>query len=74
MCKHPEIIWFESVNEIDFQDLLLHAIMVVGFNLRLLYDEVHKMRIENFTEVSGIEGTGRILLFIPDSTKKFKKR
>ncbi len=47
VCEHAERSWFGSGRKIDYRDVLLHAIIVVGLNLGLRYDEADKMRIEN---------------------------
>ncbi len=74
VCEHVERFWFGSGRQIDNRDVLLHAIIVVGLNLGLRYDEAHKMRIENVSLIPGQSGTGSILLNIPTTIKNSTKR
>lgn len=49
VCDHAESFWYKGC---DF-DILLHAILVVGLNLGLRYDEISKLKIEHVSVVSG---------------------
>ncbi len=62
-------IGLECGKPIDCRDVLLHAIMDVGLNVGLRYDEVCKMKIEDVTVTPGVRGTGSILLNITVNTK-----
>ncbi len=69
VCEHATRYWFGCGKPIDCRDVLLHAIMVVGLNVGLRYDEVCKMKIEDVTVTPGVRGTGSILLNITVNTK-----
>jgi len=69
VCEHASRFWLGCGREIDNRDILLHAILIVGLNLGLRYDEVHKLQISNVTVNPGENGTGSVQLSITESTK-----
>lgn len=73
VCEHATRFWLGNGGEIDQRDVLLHAIMIVGLNLGLRYDEVHKVQISHVTVNPGINGTGSILLSITEALKNSTK-
>ncbi len=73
VCEHAERFWFGYGRLIDYREVVVHAIIVVGLNLGLHHGEAHKMRIENVPVFPGQFGTGSILLNIPTTIKNSTK-
>jgi len=44
VAEHADKFWFGCGKSINYKDVLLHTIMLVGFNFDLRYDEVHKLK------------------------------
>lgn len=59
VCEHAERFWFTD-SKVDYRDALLHAIMLVGLNLGMRYDEIQKVEIGHVTVNPGVTDTGSI--------------
>ncbi len=45
MCvSMPKKFWFGKQRHVDYRDVMLHAVLVVGLNLGLRFDEVNKLK------------------------------
>lgn len=53
VCDIAERFWYGRGSPVLIEDVLLHAILVVGLNLGLRYDEITKIRVENVSIYSG---------------------
>ena len=45
IVEHAKQFWLGSGKLVDYRDVLLHAILVVGLNQGLRYDEIRKLSI-----------------------------
>lgn len=69
VAEHANVFWFGCGKDINYKDVLLHTIMLVGLNCGLRYDEVHKLKISHVTINSGELDTGSIILTITERIK-----
>lgn len=69
VCEHAIRYWFGCGQAIDYRDVILHAIILLGLNAGLRYDEVAKLRASHVTVNSGDIGTGSIILTITEAIK-----
>ena len=53
VCDLAESFWYGKNAPVHLEDVLLHAVLVVGLNLGLRYDEITKLRIESKSVYSG---------------------
>ncbi len=45
MCvSMPKKFWFGKEGHVDYRDVMIHAVLVVGLNLGLRFDEVNKLK------------------------------
>lgn len=54
-----------------YHDYLLYAMLVVGLNLGLRYDEIQEVKIEGVTDGSGTVGEGRVYFSLTMAIKNF---
>lgn len=67
VCEHAEKYWFnddKDTERVDYRDVILHAVLLIGLNLGMRFDEVQKVEIGHVTVHPGIVGTGSIILTI----------
>lgn len=75
VCNHAEKFWFgadsleENRKQPDSRDILLHAILCLGLNVGLRFDEVSKLSMEHLTIDSG-QITFTIVQSIKNSTEQ----
>lgn len=57
----------------DYRDVLIHSIMLLGINADLRYDEVRKIKISHVTVVTGQFGTVSDTMTITEDIKTSTK-
>lgn len=61
--EHAERFWYRHEDgDVDYRNVLLYAISLLGLDLELRYDEVQKMKIENVSKTPGTIETGSLAL------------
>ena len=73
VCEHAKQFWFGHGGHVDYRDVLLNAIMIIGLNMGLRFDEVRKLNIGHVTVHTGTSGTGSIVMSITTATKNSTK-
>lgn len=53
VCLHAEQFWFGSDKNVDKRDVLLHAVLVLGLNMGMRYDEIFKLTAGHLSVIGG---------------------
>lgn len=49
VCSHAEKFWFGSLAGVDARDIQLHAILVLGLNLGVRFEEIAKLTTQHIS-------------------------
>ncbi len=69
VCDHSKKFWFGKKGHVDYCDVMLHAVLVVGLNIGLRFDEVNNLKIGHVTVHPSVTWTGRMEMSLTEDIR-----